>query len=421
MVAQTTDKIEKTDKTRHILIDFENVSSKGTRLVVDDIKSQDIIYIFYTEKAYRLDLESLSYNPVINKDVDVLPPRILSIKCPTGEQSLDKCLTTYLGLIYNKEDTYVVVSDDKGYDSTIKFMCDVLKADNIERAKVDEVDDKSIATVETPITSVTSTSNQISQSLPQTTTQSQQLQLKSAAPSLKILKKKIQSILYSAYNERFSTDMRFDEVLTIQDYIKHNTEDKQYLLQVVYMFRRLFGNDIGLKAYREIKPVLLQVKRRKQELQEEQQSEQLIPSDNFDWNAPIVSNTDADTITTQYKGDKTSQTDSNTEVEVGFSARKAIDYRRIWLEAGLSAREAVTIFFQRVQDDYINKVNQKNKKWIIREAAALLKKGTTIANIYNSFIRPHMKKVWSKNESMDFSQKLSYLAQTAFNMGIPVR
>ena len=90
----------------HYLIDSENVSLKNI-LIPDD--SHGILFVNKTllKKAKELCKEK---------------PNLEYIFCQNGEKdALDIQLSFYLGNNLNKEDTYVIVSRDKGYDSMISY------------------------------------------------------------------------------------------------------------------------------------------------------------------------------------------------------------------------------------------------------------------------------------------------------------
>lgn len=97
------------------LIDYENVHNEGLENI-KTLSETDHVYIFYTENAPKISMD----NVFSNKKIDMK-----GYKAPTGNQSLDKHLVSYLGYILGidkeKKCSYVIVSKDKDYDSIISF------------------------------------------------------------------------------------------------------------------------------------------------------------------------------------------------------------------------------------------------------------------------------------------------------------
>lgn len=92
------------------LIDFENVHDTGIANI-EKLKKTDYAYIFSTKNATNI-------RPDIFKD------NIKLILVPTGKQSLDMHLVSYLGYllgIHGKDCSYVIISKDKDYDNIVNF------------------------------------------------------------------------------------------------------------------------------------------------------------------------------------------------------------------------------------------------------------------------------------------------------------
>ena len=91
------------------LIDYENI--KDFKGVVDNNESSKQ-YLFYTNAC-----------PNISLDVIANYRNMEFIKVLTGNQSLDMCLSSYIGFLIasNPEDKYIIVSNDSDYDTTVNF------------------------------------------------------------------------------------------------------------------------------------------------------------------------------------------------------------------------------------------------------------------------------------------------------------
>lgn len=114
------------------LIDFENVRENGI-YGIKELSGEDIVVIFYTDNAKTCSLDIFSEN----KEV-----RIDAIKAPTGNQSLDIHLMSYLGYIikkYGNEMQYCIVSLDRGYDRIFPFWKDYENVSVTRRAQISVV------------------------------------------------------------------------------------------------------------------------------------------------------------------------------------------------------------------------------------------------------------------------------------------
>lgn len=101
----------------YYLIDFENVHKEGLSNA-NKLGSHDHIHIFFTNN-----------NKIT--PTDIAPFKSKSIEhqlhnVPSGKQSLDMHLVTYLGFLIgsntNKKCKYIIVSKDKGFDKIISFL-----------------------------------------------------------------------------------------------------------------------------------------------------------------------------------------------------------------------------------------------------------------------------------------------------------
>ena len=114
------------------LIDFENVRENGI-YGIKELSGEDIVVIFYTDNAKTCSLDIFSEN----KNV-----RIDAIKAPTGNQSLDIHLMSYLGYIIKKYGSgmqYCIVSLDRGYDRIFPFWKDYENVSVTRRAQISPV------------------------------------------------------------------------------------------------------------------------------------------------------------------------------------------------------------------------------------------------------------------------------------------
>ncbi|MBD5476226.1 MAG: hypothetical protein HDR17_09665 [Lachnospiraceae bacterium] len=98
----------------YYLVDFENVHEDGLS-GSEQLGNLDHIYLFLTKNAPKLNVEKLASNSIT-----------VSIhKVPSGNQSLDMHLVSYLGYLIgkniNKCCKYVIISKDTDYDNIISF------------------------------------------------------------------------------------------------------------------------------------------------------------------------------------------------------------------------------------------------------------------------------------------------------------
>ncbi len=91
------------------LIDYENIEH-FRELVTNHSENRQIL--FYTDNRPNISIDVISQF----RNMDF-------IKTKKGNQTLDKCLMTYAGLLIDKspEDEYFIVSNDGDYDDIIDF------------------------------------------------------------------------------------------------------------------------------------------------------------------------------------------------------------------------------------------------------------------------------------------------------------
>ena len=95
----------------YYLVDLENVHNKGIENI-NYLTDNDHVHIFSTTENAKFSMN------VAFTNVDTEPHVV-----PSGDQSLDKHLLTYLGFLlamHGKQNSYVIISNDKGYDNIIK-------------------------------------------------------------------------------------------------------------------------------------------------------------------------------------------------------------------------------------------------------------------------------------------------------------
>lgn len=91
------------------LIDYENIKDFSPLVERNEENKQ---YLFYSNAC-----------PTISIDVISTLKHIEFLKVIRGNQSLDMCLASYLGLLIANcpEDEYIIISNDCGYDTIINF------------------------------------------------------------------------------------------------------------------------------------------------------------------------------------------------------------------------------------------------------------------------------------------------------------
>lgn len=124
----------------YYLIDYENVGSEGFK-GCGKLRETDIIHLFYTDNSRKIDLD------IINDHGEA---KLVTHKVPTGNQSADMHLGSYLGYLIGKECTgqheeykIVVISKDTGFDHIIEFW----KAEeNVKISRNEKISEKQVQT-----------------------------------------------------------------------------------------------------------------------------------------------------------------------------------------------------------------------------------------------------------------------------------
>lgn len=113
------------------LVDTENVNLSKYDLT--NLKESDKIVFFYTDKSARIEYDDLKY--ILSKGVS-----LDFVKCYTGNNALDFQLVSYLGFllhsISSKDDEYIILSRDKGYEAVCMFW----KDKEYKVSRIEEVD-----------------------------------------------------------------------------------------------------------------------------------------------------------------------------------------------------------------------------------------------------------------------------------------
>lgn len=97
-------------------IDFENVHNSGLN-DLKDLNKEDLLFIFYTTNTQTISLDNINH-------LNNLGCKYELIKVPSGSQSLDMHLISYLGYaigIHSENFEYIIISKDKDYDNIINF------------------------------------------------------------------------------------------------------------------------------------------------------------------------------------------------------------------------------------------------------------------------------------------------------------
>lgn len=98
----------------YYLIDYENVHDNGFK-GVDQLTGKELVHVFSSVNAPYINITSLSS----------LKCKLNFHKVPAGKESLDMCLSSYLGYLIHKNKgkkaIYIIISQDRGYDRVIKY------------------------------------------------------------------------------------------------------------------------------------------------------------------------------------------------------------------------------------------------------------------------------------------------------------
>ena len=100
---------------RIYLVDSENVGDIWVPLLVASQPDEEVI-VFYTQKSPHMNYENVRLLKETEKEAEF-------IKCFEGSNALDFQLVTQLGymLCENQENSYVIVSNDTGFDAAVRY------------------------------------------------------------------------------------------------------------------------------------------------------------------------------------------------------------------------------------------------------------------------------------------------------------
>lgn len=191
----------------YYLIDFENVNSAGLENK-NPLTGDDTVIIFFTKNASKIDMSVLS---------QVDRAKLQFIEVPSGKQSLDMHLSSFVGsLLAEAGRRIVVVSKDHDYDAIIKFWKTRLGADIL---RIDNMSDCDAGSISTRV-SIISASYNLEQS--------------------KVL------------NELGYTDI---EIKYVEKLIGKHLNEKNGKQQIYRSIVSKYGQEQGLKLYRDVKKI----------------------------------------------------------------------------------------------------------------------------------------------------------------------
>lgn len=98
----------------YYLIDYENINDKESLKNMNFLTKMEHIHIFYTKNVPKISIE-LAFLKGIDIEAHIVP---------SGKQSVDMYLVSYLGHLmgkHGKQSAYVIISGDKDYNNIIKF------------------------------------------------------------------------------------------------------------------------------------------------------------------------------------------------------------------------------------------------------------------------------------------------------------
>lgn len=100
---------------RIYLVDSENVGDIWVPLLVASQPDEEVI-VFYTQKSPHMNYENVRLLKETEKEAEF-------VKCFEGSNALDFQLVTQLGylLCENQENSYVIVSNDTGFDAALRY------------------------------------------------------------------------------------------------------------------------------------------------------------------------------------------------------------------------------------------------------------------------------------------------------------
>ena len=233
----------------YYLIDYENVGSEGFK-GCGKLRETDIIHLFYTDNSRKIDLD------IIN---DHGESKLITHKVPTGNQSADMHLGSYLGYLIGKECTgqdeeckIVVISKDTGFDHIIEFW----KAEeNVKISRNEKISGKQVQTrKQVKKQTDQKTEKQLNeQSEKQSAKQSENQNTKKPKQKIIDMKagtKKLQQELVLVLDK---AGMPKEVVNYVSTTVEKNAEDKNRKQQIYRSIISKYGQTKGLNIYNHIK------------------------------------------------------------------------------------------------------------------------------------------------------------------------
>ena len=233
----------------YYLIDYENVGSEGFK-GCEKLRETDIIHLFYTDNSRKIDLD------IIN---DHGESKLITHKVPTGNQSADMHLGSYLGYLIGKECTgqdeeckIVVISKDTGFDHIIEFW----KAEeNVKISRNEKISGKQVQTRKQvkKQTGKEKDGQMTEQSEKQSVKQSENQNTKKPKQKIIDMKagtKKLQQELVLVLDK---AGMPKEVVNYVSTTVEKNAEDKNRKQQIYRSIISKYGQTKGLNIYNHIK------------------------------------------------------------------------------------------------------------------------------------------------------------------------
>ena len=237
----------------YYLIDYENVGSEGFK-GCEKLRETDIIHLFYTDNSRKIDLD------IIN---DHGESKLITHKVPTGNQSADMHLGSYLGYLIGKECTgqdeeckIVVISKDTGFDHIIEFW----KAE--ENVKISRNEKISGKQVQTRKQVKKQTSKEKDRQLAEQTDQKTEKQLNEQSEKQSVKQSKQKIIDMKAGTKKLQQElvlvldkagMPKEVVNYVSTTVEKNAEDKNRKQQIYRSIISKYGQTKGLNIYNHIK------------------------------------------------------------------------------------------------------------------------------------------------------------------------
>ena len=231
----------------YYLIDYENVGSEGFK-GCEKLRETDIIHLFYTDNSRKIDLD------IIN---DHGESKLITHKVPTGNQSADMHLGSYLGYLIGKECTgqdeeckIVVISKDTGFDHIIEFW----KAEeNVKISRNEKISGKQVQTRKQVKTDQKTEKQLNEQSEKQSVKQSENQNTKKPKQKIIDMKagtKRLQQELILVLDK---AGMPKEVVNYVSTTVEKNAEDKNRKQQIYRSIISKYGQTKGLNIYNHIK------------------------------------------------------------------------------------------------------------------------------------------------------------------------